>query len=266
MQSRKIESNDIINQGGNLAEITQAVLQQTTKNVIPLNKSLLPSRGVFYKGDINLKKLSTLDIKNLSMVTSDTIDGVMNSIIAKNVTGVNINDILVGDKIWLIFYLRSITYNDYPYQIKYQCDNCNNIDTFQMRFDNLNVSYLPEDFNYEYTMNNGDTIVIGFPTIGNEIECNAILREPDKYSITPIDESLLNISSYIKSINGEIKSAMSAYRYIENLDALSFTNFANYMTDVNFGVKPYIEIDCSCGNKVAVPLTFSPDYFMPKIK
>ena len=266
MQSRKIESDNIINQGGSLNDITKAVLQKVNKNLIPLNKSLLPSRGVFYNNEINVKKLSSLDIKNLSMVNADNIDGVMNSIIAKNVTGINVNDILIGDKIWFIFYLRSITYNDYPYNIKYTCENCNTTSTFEMKFEDLSVSYLPEDFDYNYTMNNGDNIVIGFPTIGNEIECNAILREPEKYSITPIDESLMNISNYIKSINGEIQSPMNAYRYIEDLDALSFTNFANYMSEVNFGVKPYIEINCTCGDKVIAPLTFTSDYFMPKIK
>lgn len=265
MQSRKIEEN-VVENGGDLATITKTVMQQNIKNQIPLNKSLLPSKGLLYKNDITVKKLTTLDIKNLSTVTSDNIDGVMNGILARNVSGVQVNDILVGDKIWFIFYLRSITYNDYPFDIKYDCENCNNKGIFKMRFDDLKVTYLPEDFEYEYKMNNGDVITIGFPTVGNEIECNLILKEPEKYSVTPIDESLLNISNYIKSINGSVQSPMNAYRYIEDLDALSFTNFANYMADVSFGVKPYIEIKCECGNTVTVPLVFSAEYFMPKIK
>ena len=99
MQSRKIEEN-VVENGGDLATITKTVMQQNIKNQIPLNKSLLPSKGLLYKNDITVKKLTTLDIKNLSTVTSDNIDGVMNGILARNVSGVQVNDILVGDKIW----------------------------------------------------------------------------------------------------------------------------------------------------------------------
>ena len=112
----------------------------------------------------------------------------------------------------------------------------------------------------------GDKIEIGFPTIGNEVQCNQILREPEKYTITgEIDEELLNIACYIKSIDGKKVSLMKAYDYITELDAKSFTNFGNYMTDINFGIKPYFELDCDCTEKVIVPLSLSPDYFMPKI-
>lgn len=266
MQSKKIEDENIMNQSGNLTDITKAILQQQKKNDILINKSMLPSKGLLYKSDLSVKKLSTIDIKNLSTVTTETVDGVMNGILAHNIKGINVNDILVGDKIWLIFYLRSITYDDYPFDIKYKCNDCEHNGVFSMRFSDLVVNYLQEDFKYDYTMKNGDVITIGFPTIGNEVETNIILREPEKYSVTPIDEEIINISNYIKSINGVQKSTMQAYRYIEELDAISFSNFANYMADVNFGVKPYINIKCACGNIIQAPLTFSAEYFMPKIK
>lgn len=266
MQSRKIEDENILNQGGSLADISRAIIQQQKPTDQPLNKSLLPSQGLFYHNDISVKKLTTIDIKNLSTVTTDTVDGIMNGILARNVNGVQVNDILVGDKIWLIFYLRSITYDDYPFDIKYQCPECGNMNVFKMQFKDLTVNTLPTDFKYEYTLLNGDVVTIGFPTIGNEIESNMILREPEKYSITPIDEELLNIGNYIKAINGKPQSIMQAYRYIETMDGKSFANFANYMADVNFGVKPYINIKCECGNTIVEPLSFSPEFFMPKIK
>jgi hypothetical protein len=115
-------------------------------------------------------------------------------------------------------------------------------------------------------MENGDIIEIGFPTIGNEIAANQIKLEPEKYTVNgEIDGSLLNIACYIKSINGSKVSIMKAYNYICELDALSFTNFGNYMADIDFGVQPYFEITCECSNKIIVPLSLSPEYFMPKI-
>lgn len=265
MQSRKIDETQIP-QGGDMAQIAMAVAAQQQKNMITLNKDLLPSKGKYYATDLYVKKLSTIDIKNLSTLTADTIDGVMNSIIAHCVQGINVNDILVGDKFWLIFYLRNLTYNDYPFYVKYKCKECGKTAMYKTQMKDIIVNYIQDDFNPTYTMENGDTIEIGFPTIGNEISKNQILREPEKYTVDgEIDEALLNIACYVKSINGSKISIMKAYNYICELDALSFTNFGNYMADIDFGVKPYFEIPCDCTNKVIVPLSLSPEYFMPKI-
>ena len=47
MQSRKIEDENILNQGGSLADISRAIIQQQKPTDQPLNKSLLPSQGLF---------------------------------------------------------------------------------------------------------------------------------------------------------------------------------------------------------------------------
>ena len=266
MQSKKIEDINLTQQGGDMAQIALAIAKQQQDNMVVLNKDLLPSKGKFYPQDLRVKKLSTIDIKNLSTLTADTFDGVMNSIIAHNVKGINVNDILVGDKFWLIFYLRNLTYNDYPFSIKYHCPHCNKYATFKMQQKDLTVTYLKDDFNPEYTMDNGDTVELCFPTIGTEVQKNQILKEPEKYTIDgEIDDDILNVACFVKSINGSKVSIMKAYEYICNLDALSFTNFGNYMADIDFGVKTLIDIKCDCTNIVKVPLALSPDYFMPRI-
>lgn len=266
MQSKKIENTEIANNGGDMAEIALALAKQQQSGQM-LNKDHLPSKGKFYQNDIFVKKLSTIDIKNLATLTSDTMDGVINGILSHCVHGVNVNDILVGDKFWLIFYLRNLTYNDYPFAVKYKCENCKKSGMYKMTMKDVIVTYLKDDFSTTYTMDNGDEIEIGFPTVGNEVSQNQILKEPEKYIPSgEVDDSLLNIACYIKAINGKNISIARAYDYIINLDALSFTNFSNYMVDIDFGIKPYIEIDCECTNKVNVPLSLTPEYFMPKIK
>ena len=119
MKSTKIENAEqLVQNGGDMAAIAAAVArQQQDKNYILLNKELLPSKGKFYPDDIKVKKLSPIDLKNLSTMTANTIDGIMNSTIAHCVSGINVNDILIGDKFWFIFYLRQLTYNDMPFNI-----------------------------------------------------------------------------------------------------------------------------------------------------
>lgn len=141
MQSRKIDETQIP-QGGDMAQIAMAVAAQQQKNMITLNKDLLPSKGKYYATDLYVKKLSTIDIKNLSTLTADTIDGVMNSIIAHCVQGINVNDILVGDKFWLIFYLRNLTYNDYPFYVKYNCKECGKTAMYKTQMKDIIVNYI----------------------------------------------------------------------------------------------------------------------------
>jgi hypothetical protein len=267
MQSKKIDNPELLAQGGDMAEIAMAAARQQQSNMLLLNKDLLPSKGKFYPNDIYVKKLSTIDIKNLSTLSKDMIDGVINGILARCVQGVNVNDILVGDKFWFIFYLRNLTYNDYPFNVKYECEKCGKVGIYKMQQKDIIVNYLKDDFNSKYTMNNGDEIEIAFPTVGNEVQCNQIIKEPEKYSPTgEVDEAILNVACYIKSINGVKQTIMKSYEYICNLDALSFTNFANDMTDIDFGIKIYMEIPCECTNVVNVPISLAPEYFMPKIK
>ena len=154
MKSEKIEENGMVNAGGSMADIAMAVASQQKKNYTVLNKDMLPSKGKYYQGDIQLKKLSTIDIKNLSTLTPDTIDGIINGIVSRCVLGINVNDILVGDKYWLIFYLRNLTYNDYPYSVKYKCESCGKSGLKKTTMKDSIVNYIKDDFSPEYTMDN----------------------------------------------------------------------------------------------------------------
>ena len=271
MKSTKIENAEqLVQNGGDMAAIAAAVArQQQDKNYILLNKELLPSKGKFYPDDIKVKKLSPIDLKNLSTMTANTIDGIMNSTIAHCVSGINVNDILIGDKFWFIFYLRQLTYNDMPFNIKYHCENCEKYGIYQMTFKDIQTNYLADDFNTNVTLDNGDEIELCFPTIGNEITMNQMLREPEKYSVTgELDDQMLNIAFHIKKLNGKEISIMKAYEYITSgIDGYSFSTFCNAMADVNFGIKPYITIVCEkCNKEIYETVNISPEYFLPKIK
>ena len=110
-----------------------------------------------------------------------------------------------------------------------------------MTFKDIQTNYLADDFNTNVTLDNGDEIELCFPTIGNEITMNQMLREPEKYSVTgELDDQMLNIAFHIKKLNGKEISIMKAYEYITSgIDGYSFSTFCNAMADVNFGIKPF---------------------------
>lgn len=195
MQSRKIDTANMSGDLGSIAE--QTIKQNMVNNLIMLNKELLPSKGKFYKNDLFVKKMTPLDVKNLSMVNEDTVNSTINSVLSRCVQGINVNDILLGDKLWFIFYLRSITYNDYPISMKVVCPECKKITLKEIRLADLEVSYLKPEFDGTLQLENGDTLMIGFPSIGNEIQANQ-MKKTDEFA--EFDSELLDISLYIKGV------------------------------------------------------------------
>ena len=87
-------------------------------NKILINKDLLPSKGKYYKTDLYSRKLSAIEMKELSKVTRESVDRVFNSTIASAIDGLELADVQRNDKLWLIYYLRSITYNDIPMKVQ----------------------------------------------------------------------------------------------------------------------------------------------------
>lgn len=259
MKSKKIEN---VNMSGDLNTVTQHVIAEQNKSNagILLNKDLLPSKGKYYAGDIFVKKLTTIDIKNLSLINQDNVNNILNTVIAKNVSGINVNDIFVGDKLWLIFYLRSITYNDHPFTVSYTCKVCNRKQKHEFKLADIAVNYIKDDFNDKFTTSDGDILTLTFPTIGNENQA-ARLKKEDQFA--EFDNELIDIANYIKELNGEKLNLRNAYEYLINMDPCDFAAFTNFMGNNTFGIKPMFEIECDCGNIVEERLVFSPDFFMP---
>lgn len=265
MKSEKIDiSNDPKN--NSLNSILADIKNQPPKGAILLDKNLLPSKGMFYQDKIYVKKLSTINIKKLATITEQNSNFVINNILKSSIwdgNGFDYTKILVADKIWLIFYLRSFTYNDIPFKVRHKCKNCDTIAHYDFVLKNLAVTYyekpLPEYFDI-----NGDQITIEYPTINTEMTVDKIKNDPNVD--LDIDTGLLDFSSYITKINGRDVSLITAYEYLTELDGMSFTKFTNLVSDYMFIATPYGKFKCAhCDEEIEVPIPFSPSFFLPKI-
>ena len=246
MKSEKLDLNNI-NQG-NIGTISQEINNQPPKDSVLLDKNLLPSRGKFYQENIYIKKLNTLNIKNLATINENNINNVINNIIASCIFGIDTGKILIGDKIWLIYYLRAFTYNDMPFTLRGTCDKCGNIRNYDFVLKNLDVLYLDK-----------------VPTISTESAINRLKN--DQNIILEINPELLELSSYILKVNDEKMSLYRAYEYICQIDALSFSHFTNEMSELLFSAKPVAKFTCPhCGEEILLPMPFIPSFFLPKIK
>lgn len=262
LKSEKFDLNTV-NQN-NLSSVVNELQNQPPKGSIKLDKNLLPSRGKFYPNDIWVKKLTTLNIKNLATITENNVNQVINNVIASCLYGIDSNQILIGDKVWLIFYLRSFTYNDLPFNMRGECEHCKNITNYKYVLNNLKVSYFDTELPEYIELSNGDKITIKFPTLSTESAINRLKN--DQNVIIDINPELLELSSYIFKVNDKQVSLYSAYEYICNMDAMDFSKFTNEMTEYIFSAQPYAVFECpTCGEEVLLPMSFTPAFFLPKI-
>lgn len=271
MKSERIEENtnaqniqNLEAMGGNLTNVASAMQKMTVQQGIMLDKSILPSRGAFYPQEIRVKKLSTIDIKNLSTLTEDNVNQVINNIISRCVIGIEANNILLADKLWFIFYLRSITYNDIPMELTHTCPKCKATTTYEFKFNSLDIKYLPDDFNGSMTLPSGNVLEVVFPTLGMEKQVQYLLN--DNNYVQKFDKELLDIACYIKKVNDKVLNLVEAYNFLANMDAMDFSYFANKLSDNNIGVQPLYDYSCPCGTIAKKKITFSSEFFMPKIK
>lgn len=261
MKSEPIDLNTINN--SNLTDSIAKVQAQIPPGAVLLDKTLLPSRGKFYPNDIYVKKLTTLNIKNLATIDEKNIQGVINGVLQSCVFGIDTPKILVGDKIWLIFYLRSYTYDDLAYRLRGECEKCSTVANYDYHLRDLDVAYLDKDISEDLEIG-GDKITIKFPDIS--CENAAVKLKTNDQIIEDIIADLLDLSTYIYKINGKEISLLNAYNYICNMDAFSFSKLTNILSDYIFTAKPYAKFKCpTCGEEITLPVTFLPQFFLPKL-
>lgn len=263
MKAEKLDLNTV-NQS-NVGEISAEINSQPPRGAVMLDKNLLPSRGKFYPETIYVKKLNALNIKNLATLNESNINNVINNVLASCIWGMDYNKILIGDKIWLIYYLRAFTYDDIPFTLRGSCDNCGNIKNYQFYLKNLDVTYLDKEVPEYIELPNKDKITLTYPTISTEAAINRLKN--DQNIMIEINPELLELSSYILKINDVKQSLYKAYEYVCEMDAKSFSHFTNEMSELLFNAKPIARFKCdSCGEEVVLPMPFIPSFFLPKIK
>ena len=263
MKAEKLDLNNI--NSGNLSSVVKEMEKEPPRNSVLLDKSLLPSRGKFYPETIYFSKLNTINIKNLDTLTEQNVNNVINNVISTSIFGMEPGKILTGDKIWLIYYLRSITYNDLPFRLRGTCPACENICNYDFVLRNLDVTYLDKEVPEYIELSNGDKVSVTFPTISTDSAINRIKN--DANIIIEINPELLEMASYITKVNDKRIGLMQAYEYIAKLDGMSFSVFTNTLSDYIFSAKPVGKFTCpKCGEEILLPVPFTPAFFLPKIK
>jgi len=258
---------------------------QALTGYVKLDLVNFPSAGQFYREDFEIhiraarvgeiREFSTLDEENILDVDEKLNSLLVNctKIMYGNQRG-SYRDVLEEDRIYLILSIRELTFKEGENKLmmpvgKKNCKTgtCKSQESMELRTGNLQFNdkddLLEKYYDYENkcftvaTKSHG-SLTIAPPTIGVMRSITDWIRKREEENL-PWDKSSLAILPYIqrewRGFND--KEIFSAITNFQGWDANKYSIIYRLVEKAKIGVKPEFAFPCdSCGEEVAVPLTF----------
>ena len=229
----------------------------------------IPSKFRLYPTGTKIfaRPLKVLEVKMLSSLTNDNFHHVITEVLKKSVRGIDIDKLLVSDKLFIIFWLRANTYKNSGYTVDFECNICNTESTYEFEIDNLDIIDIKDEYNPNDVIKLpkcGDEVLTRQLTINDENNVKNFLTR-NKRSLTEFDEEILTIANLIKTINGKEESLTTKYEYIVEMDPIDFGKVESYLSHFDMGISPIMNVDCkNCGGAADLAVSFRPEFFVPK--
>lgn len=226
---------------------------------LPSKYRKYPEGTKLYGRPLNLRELMKLaNINENNAVT--VIDDILK---CGTIKGLDLNKLLVGDKLYILLWLRANTYPESGYSVPFHCSVCDKDTTYDFKVDDIGINYIREDYDIEEPVELSNKEFITFKYLRIEDE-NKIQRfkESTRKSITIYDDNILILAATVNTINGESKTLMEAYNYIS--DPQIYSQIKGYVTEFDFGISNILNVKCNaCGGMAQVGLSFREDFFVP---
>ena len=263
---------------------TQNILDN--KNYVPIN--LIPSKyRLDYNNVLEVRSLTVQEVKRLADIDENNSIHIMNDIISKCCKNVPIDEMYLGDRLFLILWIRYNTFPNAKYKVPFTCPKCGD-STFHFKMDNLNVDYLDDGYDPELEIltNKGDTIRLSHLKVKHEKEIERFKNKKEiriQYTEQDLDTELLALASMITEINGkstliERESVVDGdYSIVTNLsktfpfvidgglDTDDFVSILSYIQKYKIGINPVMHVTCEkCAGEFPMGFMFSPQFFIPQ--
>jgi len=267
MMDKKLERTPLVNEFKE-PEVVEQITK--TNNMFPIEG--LPTDYRLYPPNTTIygRPLTVKEVRLLSGMNENNVTFIINEILQGATKGIDINELYVADKLYILFWLRANTYKNEGYSTEYICNSCGTKNNYLFTMDKLNVVSLDEkNFDPEYELqllNSNDKIKIGFPKVKDENKVSQMLKQSKNGSIQ-LDEEILSMATMVKFINGEEMSLKYVYEYLCNLTVEDFAYIKTYLEKIEIGVSPIFSTNCvnqSCQEENLIQVRFQSEFFLPK--
>jgi hypothetical protein len=233
----------------------------------------LPSKMKFYDpvAKIFARPLKTPEVKKISSINEDNGDFILNDIVKRTTKNINVDELYVADKLYIIFWLRANTYRDSGFIVNFICMNkeCNKKITHHFEVDNLEVQFVSDSFdpNKEITLiGSGSKVKYDYLRVKDEAFIEKF-KDINGTVLGDIDNEILAMAQMVKTIDSKEKNLLQKYHWVSDLEPTDFSYLRSYMEKNGMGIKPFINVKCeSCGGSTPVGISFRADFFIPDYK
>jgi hypothetical protein len=230
---------------------------------LPSKNLLYPEGAKIYGRHLDvgeLKKLSSVNINNVNIITSD--------IIRSSIKGVKFEDILIDDKLYLILWMRANSFPNSGYSVPFTCYKCQKESDYDFKVDDININFIKEEniTSKPLPLSNGDVLTFKYLTIGDEQNIEKFKGSVRNLNMN-MDETDLSYAAMISSINGDDKKWMlDKYNYVKSSPEI-YGQIKSWIKKFTFGVTDVMTVTCnSCGGTAPVAVSFREEFMLPDFK
>lgn len=238
----------------------------------------IPSHGMLYKNitdDTNIKSgsilLKPMTLKEEKILTTprfvkdgSALDKVLENCIKSDISQ---NDLLSSDRLYLLFYLRGMSYG-LKYYFDVTCYHCGEIFEQEIDISKLEIREWEEEKEYE-------PIVITLPFSKATVEAhymrgkdeNQMLEQSKKEvsydeSDDAIGDQIVMLIDKVTLKDGEVLGPKDKVDFINNLIGSDIDFFRDEYESRDCGIQPIKNIKCpSCGRKITFNIPFGRNFF-----
>lgn len=215
----------------------------------------LPSRSKFYSlanpsEPISVRAMTFQDEK--AMVSNRNVDiDIINTLLSRCVENVNVMELLLIDKLFLIMKLREISYGD-EYKATITCPSCRKNNEVGFKLSELTVKYVPEDYCNPHLDH--------FPVLGKDVAIELPRVKDEKY-LTNVETTTTNFWRFITEIDGHTKKTIIS-KVAESLPLKDAHVVLDVLGGDGFGVDTKVQFICNhCPNTEVIDLPITADFF-----
>jgi transcription termination factor NusB len=223
---------------------------------IPLETEVLvrlPSEGKFYgtgKPEVLITPIKFEDEKQLASSIKNNLNPI-NIILSKCVKGVDINSLLLIDKLFLLLKVREISYGEqYPAAIT--CPHCSTVSEVSINLNDLIVNYIPADLD--------DPREINLPKLKKKVRVR-FPRVSDEIHIATQEQVYNNIWRFVVSVDG-ITDPVFINKAIPKMHIMDVKFILGQIMRNDLGLNPKFIFGCdSCGKESELEVPINENFF-----
>ncbi len=241
--SNEIPETEVLTEDEQIASILEHLPAETEVDVE------VPSRGIPYfgkEGLLRVRPMTFEDEKSMSTGSRTVSFNPANHLLSKCVANVDIDRLLLIDKLFLLLKIRELSYGA-DYKVGSVCPHCGFENTLNLEIDKLLSVSVPADFDF----------------MNREVFLKGIKKKATVSFLTVADEDFLdpaalgdNLWRYVTSIDG-VDDQKIISKVIAKLPVMDMHILLKELMLSEYGVQPNIRYECdSCkkSNLVSLPL------------